>query len=252
MEKIKPNLSESSETLLISLWSRAQVIEQDTKAKELLNRIEYDFSRFEKWKGPLKYTIARTTIFDKDVRTYLASHPTAVILNIGAGLDARFFRMDNGEIIWYEIDLPAVTRLRRQLMHETERYHFISASLTDEQWVSEIPEKNRPILFIVEGVLMYLKESEVNEFFDLVTNHFPNAEMVCEIAGPFYTKFKHRLIQATSSKPTLPWSIWCVQELEKMNPRLKICAVYEPKEPLSLYISSKIFGLKIAHLQFVP
>ncbi len=250
MEKIKPDLTESSETLLISLWSRAQVIDKDTKAKALLDRIEYDFSRFERYKGPLKYTIARTTIFDNDVRTFLATHPKALVLNIGAGLDCRFFRMDNGEIIWYEVDLPAVTRLRKQLMQDTDRHQFISASLTDEQWISAITERNRPVLFIVEGVLMYLKESEVKKFFDLAVNYFPNAEMICEIAGPLYTKFKHRLIQATSSKPALPWSIWRTQELKKMIPRVKICAIYKPEKPLSLFISSKIFGLKIVHLQF--
>lgn len=251
MDKVKPNLEGSSETLLISLWSRAQVIERDTKAKELLHCIDYDFSRFEKWKKPLKYTIARTNIFDNAVASFLTSHPNAVVINIGAGLDTRFFRMDNGKIIWYEIDLPRVTILRKQLIQETERYRFISASLADEQWVNMIREKHRPILFIVEGVLMYLKESEVKKFFNLVADHFPNAEMVCEIAGPFFTKFKHRLIQATVSKPSLHWSIWRVHELEKMDPRVHICAVFEPKEPRSLFLSSKVLGLKIVHLQFV-
>jgi methyltransferase (TIGR00027 family) len=251
MDKIKPNLDESSETLLISLWSRAQVIEQDTKAKDLLHCIDYDFSRFERWKKQLKYTIARTNIFDNAVVSFLDIHPNAIVINIGAGLDTRFFRMDNGKIVWYEIDLPQVIVLRKQLIQETPRYHFVAASLADERWVKMIREKNRPIIFIVEGVLMYLEESEVKKFFHLVAHHFANAEMICEIAGPFFTKFKHHLIQATDSKPLLHWSIWRVRKLEKIEPRIHICAVFELKEPWSLFFSSKVLGLKIVHLQFV-
>jgi len=251
MDKVKPNLDGVSETLLISLWARAQVIERDRYAKELVQRIDYDFSRFEKWKKPLGYTLFRTNIFDNEVASFLISHPDAVIINIGAGLDTRFFRIDNGKIIWYELDLPEVIALRKQLIQETERHRFISGSITDKQWVNEIQEKNRPTLFIIEGVLMYLKESEVKKFFKCAADNFPSAEVVVEIAGPFYTKFKHRLIQSTFSKPSLHWSIWRVHELEQMDSRLKIHAVLEPKEPLSLFFTSKLLGFKIVHLQFV-
>lgn len=251
MKKVKPDLNGVSETLLISLWSRAQVIDRDKQAKQLIERIDYDFSRFEDYKTPLKYTIARTNFFDSEVSLFLQSHPDAVIVNIGAGLDTRFFRCDNKKIIWFELDLPEVIRLRRQFFNETERHRFISASLTDEEWMRDLPVKNHPLLFIVEGVLMYLEEEDVKKFFSSIADFFPNADVLCEIAGPFYTKFKHRLLQATFSKPSLHWSIWRVNALKKIAPRLKICHVLAPKEPLLLFMTSKIFGFRIIHLQVI-
>jgi methyltransferase (TIGR00027 family) len=251
MDKVKPNVDGASETLLISLWSRAQVIKDDRKAKELVQRIDYDFSRFEKWRKLLKYTIARTTIFDTEVASFIAKHPHAVIVNIGAGLDTRFFRMDNGSIIWYELDLPNVIALRKQFFVETERYRFITASLTDEQWVSEIREKELPVFFIAEGVLMYLEQSAVKEFFIRVADHFPSAELLFEVVGPLFTKFKHPLIQTTQSKPSLKWWLYRTKELERWDKRLKVSAVFEPSDTVLSLLTSKLFGNKMIHVQLI-
>jgi methyltransferase (TIGR00027 family) len=251
-EKVKPQLDGASETLLISLWSRAQVIDRDTKAKELISRIDYDFSRFDKWKRLLNYTVARTTIFDTVVTSFIASHPDAVIVNIGAGLDTRFFRVDNGQILWYDLDLPNVIELRKQFFEETERNRFLSASITDEHWVDAIQEKNRPVLFIAEGMLMYLDEVAVKQFFGLVTKYFPTAELVFEVVGPLFITFKHPMVYTTDSKPSLKWGIWNVKELEHWNAHLKISRIYEPKDTVLSFMTSKVLGNKILHVRLVP
>ena len=43
---------------------------------------------------------------DAAIRTFLARHPDAVVVNLGGGLDTRFFRVDNGRVLWKEIDVP--------------------------------------------------------------------------------------------------------------------------------------------------
>lgn len=249
MDKVKPNLDGVSETLLISLWGRAEVVQRDQKAKELLAHIDYDFSRFEKFKKLLKYTIARTDIFDKEVASFIIRHPDAVVVNIGAGLDTRFFRLDNGRILWYELDLPKVIALRKQFFEETERYRFIAASLTDEVWVNQIPEKERPILFIVEGVFMYLEQEAVKQFFVRVADHFPTAELIFEVVGPLFTKIKHPLIQTTQSKPPLKWSLWRTREIERWDRRIKVSAVLEPSDTFLSLVTSKLLGNKMIRVQ---
>jgi O-methyltransferase involved in polyketide biosynthesis len=36
------------------------------------------------------------------------AHPEGLVVNLGAGLDTRFYRLDNGTITWIDIDLPEV------------------------------------------------------------------------------------------------------------------------------------------------
>ena len=93
-------------TLLAPLWGRAKFSREhpsvfnDAKAIELVEQIDYDFSaigeglRFE---GALMI-VARAMQFDDKARTYIADHPTASVINLGAGLDTTFYRIDNGSI----------------------------------------------------------------------------------------------------------------------------------------------------------
>jgi len=56
-------------------------------------------------------------------------------VNISAGLDTMFYRVDNGSIRWYDIDLPNVIALRRQLLPETARTTLIARSIFDPSWL---------------------------------------------------------------------------------------------------------------------
>ena len=78
--------------------------------------------------------VARAKQFDDKVRAYITVHPRASVVNIGAGLDTAFYRVDNGLIHWYDLDLPLVINFRRQLLLEPERVTFIAKSFLDPSW----------------------------------------------------------------------------------------------------------------------
>lgn len=42
--------------------------------------------------------VARTIMLDKQLKNLIKKNPNACIVNIGAGFDNRFSRVDNGEI----------------------------------------------------------------------------------------------------------------------------------------------------------
>ena len=50
----------------------------------------------------------RAKQFDDTAKSYIAEHPRASVINIAAGLDTTFYRVDNGPIHWYDLDLPTV------------------------------------------------------------------------------------------------------------------------------------------------
>lgn len=248
MQKVKPIVHGVSESLFITLWMRAKFV-RDPIAKRIIDAIDYDFSKFEKWEKLIDFTITRTDIFDREVLSFIKRYPNTIVVNIGAGLDTRFFRVDNGSICWYELDFRDVIELRKRLFKETERYHFIASPAENPQWISEVTQTGRPVLFIAEGVLMYLNEKEVKQFFTLILTHFPNADILFEIIRPLWTKLRNPLFGVTSEQPTMKWGISDVRQLERWDRRFHILAVYENSDSLLSSLLSKVLGNAIVHVK---
>ena len=127
--KIKIDLGAVQETLLLPLWARAQEtgkakpIVSDTYARDLIKKIDYDFSKIEAEpeianNQQLMWAI-RSYNFDNIVHRFLEQNNKAIVINIGAGLDTTFQRVDNGSVLWINIDLPDVAALRQKLIPDS-------------------------------------------------------------------------------------------------------------------------------------
>ena len=145
LSKIKlENLSAIAKTLLIPLYFRAAESQRkyplvdDRLALELIRQIDYDFSRFAANDLMQTTVMLRVREFDHLVQKFLDRQPHGTVINLGCGLDTRFQRLDNGGVSWYEVDLEEVIALRRQFFQESERYHFISGSVLESDWVDTV------------------------------------------------------------------------------------------------------------------
>jgi len=179
-------LTDVEETLFIPLWCRAQASKKyptllyDPKAVELVETIDYNFSSIaEKFDTLYKLSsVVRAKHLDDQTREYIAEHPRASVINLGAGLDTGFYRVDNGLIQWYDLDLPNVVALRQQLIPETRRTHYIAKSLFDMSWCNELKHTNDGVFIVSAAVLMYFEETQVRQFFSSLADEFPGAEVV--------------------------------------------------------------------------
>jgi len=99
-------------------------------------------------------------------------------VNIAAGLDATFYRVDNGTIHWYDLDLPAVIDIRRQLLPEPDRVTYIPKSLLDPSWCKDIEHTEDGVFMIAGGVFGWFEKSQVQQFFSMLADNFPNGEIV--------------------------------------------------------------------------
>ncbi|NFR58916.1 class I SAM-dependent methyltransferase [Clostridium botulinum] len=68
----------------------------------------------------------------------MSKYPNSAIVNLGAGLDTTFFRVDNGNLNWYNIDLPDVIELRKKLLPESNREKCITKFFLDVSWFNDI------------------------------------------------------------------------------------------------------------------
>ncbi len=227
-ELMKPNLLGISETLLIPLWARAvetvrqDAIIRDAQAVELLRKINYDFRKFDKtWMSQLGVAV-RTELLDRAVTEFIQKHPEAVVINLGAGLDTRFWRLDNERMRWFDLDLPEVIELRKRYFQESERCRFIGKSILDRSWVSDLHGSGEAVLLIAEGLLMYLEESEVRSLFDYIAASYPKGEMLLEMLGPWLVgKGQFHDTISKISGVEFKWSLLNSQDLEGWNPRIK-------------------------------
>ncbi|HGA0035359.1 TPA: class I SAM-dependent methyltransferase [Streptococcus agalactiae] len=175
---MKITLHSVAETLLITLYIRAKdamakhPILNDQKSLAIVEQIEYDFDKFDNSEASFYATLARIRVMDREIKKFIRENPNSHILSIGCGLDTRFERVDNGQIRWYNLDLPEVMEIRKLFFEEHERVTNIAKSALDETWTREVNPQNAPFLIVSEGVLMFLKEDVVETFLHILTNSF--------------------------------------------------------------------------------
>lgn len=132
------------------------------------------------------HTALRAKKYDRYVVDFLERHPDAAIINIGCGLDHRFERVDNGKVMFFDLDLPDIMDIKSQIFPESDRYRQFSQSVFEFDWMDEIPRKKA--MFLAEGVFMYCSEMEVKSLFLTLQEKFPGSEMVCEVFNSKWLK----------------------------------------------------------------
>ena len=196
LESAVRDLNPVAETLLVPLYARAieslrpDALLRDEVAVALVARMDSLFPRLRRTRMDSKdqlSIILRNREFDDCARGFLARYPDATVVHIGCGLDARFERVDNGRVEWYDLDLPEVIELRKRFIGgEGARYHLLACSAFDRAWMDAVSAGGqRPVLVLAEGVLMYFEEVRVRSLVLALRERFPGAEMVCDVFSPF-------------------------------------------------------------------
>lgn len=202
------NLEGVEKTMLLTLYAKTKHSQDknhrfyDSKAIEVISKVDYDFTAAEKDKLMQMGTIARTIVLDKMVTDYINSHPDCVIVNIASGMDTRFNRLDNGKINWYNVDLENSASYRLKYIEDTDRVSTLAYSAMDPKWADEI-QKRKDMLFIVEGLTMYLSENDVSEILSIIDDNFDKCTVFMEIMPPISVEnTKEESIEDTNTKFT--------------------------------------------------
>lgn len=125
-------------------------------------------SRFGHW-----LVVIRTCIIDDLIRRALETG-VDTILNLGAGLDTRPYRMDLPKTLkWIEVDFPRIVDLKEQrLSEETPRCALrrvrldLADSAARRRLFAEIAAKSQKTLVLTEGVIPYLSNDAVAALAD--------------------------------------------------------------------------------------
>lgn len=120
-------LTGKRETLLATLYLRAldsradNPILGDPSAQAALERIDYDFERLRVGPNHAIGIAARARLLDDWAREFLDGHPSAIVLHLGCGLDARVYRVDPpAGVQWFDVDYSDVIELRGRVYRLVE------------------------------------------------------------------------------------------------------------------------------------
>ena len=132
---------------------RSDALFHDEISCELVNAIDYDFSKFDKDKHSQNGVAIRTDYLDHIVEEYIKKENAPVIILIGCGLDPRVQRIrNNHKAIFYELDLPEVIELRKEILPEAKNEKCLSGSAFSTEWIEFLRERHphNHFLFICE------------------------------------------------------------------------------------------------------
>jgi len=234
------------ETGLLTLYSKAlesqrsDPILKDLMAEEIVARIdpilrEKDGAMARQLRNravdpSLNVHLAlRSRKYDDFARAFLDQHPEGVIVNMGCGLDTRFFRIDTGKVLFYDLDLPNVISQKRKLVSENSRYQLLAKSVLDHVWMDQIQAEGKAVLILAEGIFMYLPEQEVKNLVLALQKRFPDSELVCELTNRTWVeglwgkmaqlKMQRRL--KMESQSAFQFGVDSPQELETWGPGIE-------------------------------
>ena len=195
MQKVKIEKNTVQETLIVPLYGRKMCSEKfpelymDVFAKELCERIDYDFTDLEKKNNSFLYEFGsleaamRQLDIMWEIKEYLKKYPEATVVNLGCGLDETGKACDNGLCSIVNIDFPDIIEIREKLIVvKQDREKNIACNLKDYSWMNEV-DSSKGIVFFAAGVFHYFKMDEVKALVLELAKRYTGGCLVFDSVG---------------------------------------------------------------------
>ncbi|UXA15922.1 class I SAM-dependent methyltransferase [Mycobacterium sp. SMC-4] len=228
--KVSVDLTGPAKTMLSTLYLKAldadfeQPVLGDEFAKGAIERIDFNWEELGITSGWAPLLTVRTAQYDIWARQFLAANPRATVIHLGCGMDTRVFRLDPGpDVQWYDVDFPGVIELREKVYPSRPNYHLIASSATDPSWLEQIPA-DRPVLFLAEGISMYLTDEEGIALLRRVVERFASGEVQIDFFNWLAIKSQKTQTLVRRSNSTLYWAVNRPDDILQQVPGLRLLA----------------------------
>ena len=136
-----------------------------------------------------RHIALRARKYDLYTKEFLENYPDGLVVSLGCGFDTRYWRVSESAWKYVEIDLPNVIEAKREILKDRMKYLTIGCSVLEDEWIKEILAiQNKNVLFLAEGLFMYLPQKEVESLFRKLSESFSNSFIVFETVNKKYTK----------------------------------------------------------------
>ncbi|MEU5403934.1 hypothetical protein ABZ348_32160 [Streptomyces sp. NPDC005963] len=159
-----------------------------------------DGSRFEGARSGIGSNV-RALLFDTWVHDFLTRHPAGTVVDVGDGLAARFERLDNGTVNWFDL-APAATP--QPTFHGgSERRRTLATSVTDPAWLDVVHRSPGPYFVVAEAALMSLDEADVRSVISMIVERLPGAYLALDTASSWLVDDQdgHEVLGKAAAQP---------------------------------------------------
>ena len=240
-------LTDVSCTMLLTLYGRVvdcrsdNPVLQDPKGIELAEQLSpallkstrkllRNLGGYKMNQAMAVHTALRAKQYDLYTEEFVRQHPGCTVVNLGCGLDTRFWRIDNGQLQFFDLDLPEVIKLKQTLLQETDRYKMLACSVLDHNWMDTVLAGNRPVLLMAEGLFMYLPKTDVKTLVAALATRIQQGQLIAEVVTEKYTRGINRKMVGFKFKHEMGFGqpiyyncgIADSNELESWSPRLHL------------------------------
>lgn len=167
------------------------------------------FEPFRSEKMPNISNITRCRIIDDYLSIELKKNQSMNVITIGAGFDARPYRITGGN--WIEVDEPQIISYKNEKLPIKEcknPLNRISIDFANESLNEKLQcvDKSLDTVIVIEGVFMYLESQTIEKTVKTIQGMFPEHKLYCDLmTGNFFNKFAqsvHSKLAATGGKFT--------------------------------------------------
>ena len=246
-------IGDIQETALVTLAIRASETDRpnarikDYNAKEIIEKLGVDVKNYDPFMSH-EGVVARTIMYKNQLDELIQKYPDALCINLGCGFDDKFAQVDNGRIIWYDVDLPDILDVRRKIYQDRERCVMKEGNALESEWTKDLPERNMTIV-VMEGVLEYFTKEQVQTCLHMLCDSFKHGFLLAELHHPFLSKNSkhHDAIKHTNA--TFQWGTKSGEEYIELEPRLSLLSEHSYHEEMKKYsIRGKLFAFFFPNL----
>jgi methyltransferase (TIGR00027 family) len=138
----------------------------------------------------------RAKKYDEVAEDFIEKHPDGIVVNLGCGFDSRYYRLKKKPFLFIDLDLPEMISIKKGVFTETESYRLIGQSIFNRDWLEQLKSYDSPVLFLAEGLFMYLHPEELIPWLKETAEGFPGSELVFETVAEKYTRgFNKKMVE---------------------------------------------------------
>lgn len=161
------------------------------------------FQRFSAYKLESRNILMRHFLIDNAIQEFIDKYSDPLVIGIGSGLDSRSFRLNGGT--WLEIDSHDLTVYKNSLLDADQCKNPLFRLKVDfspeclKQVLSPYTDfKN--VLLVMEGVNIYLDESQQKSTLSEVASLFPRHFLITDVMSKaFVQRYSQRFDKEVNS-----------------------------------------------------
>ncbi len=169
-----------------SQWSKKfpEIFKDDHALKYVVNH-KISYQKYKKQSDMYNLMACSTmSSFDREVKRFLMEYPNGTVVYLGCSLDTMFERVDNGRVLWYNLDSPGRMAVRTMYTTCNDREKIIDRSVEDMTWVEDLEcEADNGLLFVFRNVFSYMTKKEVTEYVKMLYSRFRGSNIIFDVSN---------------------------------------------------------------------